>query len=363
MARLAAQENLNFFPLPLPIIEMIAREYDHIHEEAVICDPCAGEGEAVEALANALEIDQSRIVASELHSNRSQALKERLPKAMVSTETDALSCDFLRARASVLYLNPPYDGEMGHTSGRSELTFLIRATSMLRAGGQLIYVVPRKFIKNSGTAKKYLHNWYQNIGSFDFPASVRKFDECVIIGEKRRQTRNDQFPPWGMLTRPDMQACSRKIRRGEIFELRKTAYNDGELLELMDFTDAVESIQGRYGSGREQFRPPMTLGEGHIALLLAAGHLNGRIEKEGEPPHVVRGTSRKDERLKGTAKDIKKKTTKYTIEERIELVIRTVDQTGEIRDIVDTSSEHDQVPEELRKEQHDRAEVQRLCTA
>src|SRR5207249_9116368 len=39
--------------------------------------------------------------------------------------------------------------------------------------------------------------------------------------------------------------------------------------------------------------PPLPLGIGHVALLLASGHLDGVVQPEGKLPHVVRGTSRK----------------------------------------------------------------------
>ncbi len=39
--------------------------------------------------------------------------------------------------------------------------------------------------------------------------------------------------------------------------------------------------------------PPLTPGTGHVALLLASGHLDGTVAPPGESPHLVRGTSRK----------------------------------------------------------------------
>ena len=41
--------------------------------------------------------------------------------------------------------------------------------------------------------------------------------------------------------------------------------------------------------------PPLALGIGHVALLLASGHLDGVVRAEGGPPHAVRGTARKRE--------------------------------------------------------------------
>lgn len=79
--------------------------------------------------------------------------------------------------------------------------------------------------------------------------------------------------------------------------------------------------------------PPLPLGTGHVALLLASGHLNGVVQPDGQPPHVVRGTSRK----RAFVADVTEAenpdgstTTRTTISERIELVIRTVDHAGRI---------------------------------
>ncbi|MCR9292017.1 MAG: DUF6094 domain-containing protein [bacterium] len=348
MARLASQERLGFFPLPLPVVDLIAEVIQEVHEEAVICDPCAGEGEAVQALANKLGLDESRIVACELHEGRSRALKARLPTAVVTERTDFQSSAFYTGRASMLYLNPPYDHELGH-SARSEQMFLAKATTALRPGGLLAFVLPRRVLMNTGPIKLFLHNWFQNIGSFDFPKEVRKFDECVVLAQKRKKAKTDRYPPWQfpMLNMDLMWQANYKLRPGELFEFRKVAYDDQELRGLMDFEQVVEDIQRRHQQDRKQVRPPLTLGEGHVALLLAAGYLNGRIHKPGEPPHVVRGTSRKGERVKETSRTSDNKHERLVIEEKIELVIRTLDQQGNIRDIVDTSTE-DQVPEEYR---------------
>jgi len=77
--------------------------------------------------------------------------------------------------------------------------------------------------------------------------------------------------------------------------------------------------------------PPLALGIGHVALLLASGHLDGVVHPDGKLPHVVRGTSRKREFVSDvtvTDNPDGSTTTKTTISERIELVVRTVDLTG-----------------------------------
>lgn len=81
-------------------------------------------------------------------------------------------------------------------------------------------------------------------------------------------------------------------------------------------------------------QPPLALGTGHIALLLAAGHLDGVVQPDDEPPHVVRGTARKVsyvsqvEELDNTDGST---TTKTTLNEKIVLTVRAVGADGTIR--------------------------------
>lgn len=80
--------------------------------------------------------------------------------------------------------------------------------------------------------------------------------------------------------------------------------------------------------------PPLALGIGHVALLLASGHLDGVVHPEGKLPHVVRGTSRKREYVADvteTENDDGSVTKKTTIAEKIELMVRTIDLAGNIR--------------------------------
>ena len=73
----------------------------------------------------------------------------------------------------------------------------------------------------------------------------------------------------------------------------------------------------------------------------ASGHLDGVVSPEGKPPHVVRGTSRKREYVADvdeTENDDGTTTTKTTIAEKIELMVRTVDLSGNIRTFAETDA-------------------------
>jgi hypothetical protein len=88
-------------------------------------------------------------------------------------------------------------------------------------------------------------------------------------------------------------------------------------------------------------RPPLALGTGHVALLLASGYLDGVVHPEGQAPHVVRGTARKrayTADVTETVNDDGSTTTRTTIAEKIELTVRTVDLTGTLQTFLDSDA-------------------------
>ena len=90
--------------------------------------------------------------------------------------------------------------------------------------------------------------------------------------------------------------------------------------------------------------PPLALGIGHVALLLASGHLDGVVHPDGQQPHVVRGTARKREFISDITETVNEDgstTTKTTISERIDLVVRTVDLTGKLRTFMETNDQEE----------------------
>lgn len=82
----------------------------------------------------------------------------------------------------------------------------------------------------------------------------------------------------------------------------------------------------------ERPRPPLALGPGHLALLLAAGQLNGVVRGPDGSPHVVRGTATKVEELvsEETEQEGKSLVTRRKFTERIKLTVRCVLPDGKI---------------------------------
>jgi hypothetical protein len=105
-----------------------------------------------------------------------------------------------------------------------------------------------------------------------------------------------------------------------------------ELLEMLAASPLSRMLEE--GPKRKDLpRPPVPLGRGHIAMLLASGTLDGIVRPDGEPPHVVRGVARKQEVLVSAETEDNGKTVK-TVEryqEQIKLIVRTLGQDGIVR--------------------------------
>jgi len=233
MSRPESQQSLGYFPCPLEVIDRICESIQP-HPEMVVCDPCAGTGRAIEHLAQQLGVARERVIAAELDIHRSAALAERLPESRVTSCVDFLSAIYYGNSVSLMYLNPPYDNELGY-SQRMESTFLSRATNAIIPGGILVYVVPRSRVRVGGL-RQMLHNLYEQVESFDFPSQLRKYDECVVIAYKRRKPTSDSFTHFSFLKSPN-QVSVDEAKAGAPFTFRKQQYAEsakgGKMLVAM----------------------------------------------------------------------------------------------------------------------------------
>ncbi len=326
--RLEAAIKMGFYPAPVSAIELIAKKLK-VDPNAVMLDPCAGEGVAVQYLAHLVGLDESRVVAAELDEGRSITLADRLKRSSIARTTDFLSCYAPHGSASLVYLNPPFTGELGYGSDRCELTFLAKATSVLKPAGILVFIIPENQV---AVVRAYIHNHYEDCEYIRFPDDVRKYKEIAIFARLREKYLFGRHPSFSFLS----EAADTRIYAvpaGRLFEIRKQAYTDEELEKLLDYRPLLSKMVGNARRHKKLPQPPLELGNGHIALLLAAGYLDGKVEVPGEKPHVVRGTCRKTEVERD--KTVSGQDVTTISREQIELIIRTVDSTGEIQEITD----------------------------
>ena len=343
--RLEAQSKAGFYPAdPAAVAMAIAMLDDPPHDKPLaILDPCAGEGKAIGQIALHLRSRDARtlrLYAIELEEGRGHTAKEYLGNN--DPDVNVLQpCSFQGAAISpnsfsFAWVNPPFDDVIGGGS-RVEYMFLQRATQLLRPGGIIMLVLPESALRND-MPRYFLQN-YERLSVTPFPADCRPFEEVVVAGVKRQQPVDDDGSWWGFIE--DHKAPQRYRLPAAVgpHRFQKCDFTPDELKAAL-----AESPLRKFLEPPPEIplsEPPLPLASGHIALMLASGTLDGRVEFRDEEPHVVRGTAHKREYVQEESEEIKDDgtvVTKTILSEKIELCIRAVGKDGVIKTFTDGES-------------------------
>lgn len=341
--RLAAQVKGGYYPAPESAVALVASLLQApAGQPFAMLDPCAGEGAAIRQLGELLGCPPKLRYAIELDDHRADAVRAALPEGHVLAPADFFGCRASWNSFPFIWLNPPFDEAYG--GRRVEDQFLRTATDWLIPGGIMALVCPEDVIDDYSNARRHFATYYENATIMPFPEDHRRFDEVIVLGHKRRRATGNRngstgSPSWEAVATPP--GFRYQIPPGigpKLFQ--KTEPTEAELQRML----ATSPLRSHMKSPPQRAlpSPPLPLGTGHIALLLASGHLDGLVQAEGKLPHVVRGTSRKHafvSDVTDTENDDGSTTTKTTISERIELVIRTVDARGRIETFGDAETD------------------------
>jgi hypothetical protein len=279
--------------------------------------------------------------AIELDDSRAQALKNALPDAHVLAPANFFGCRASRNSFSFIWLNPPFDHAYG--GHRVEEQFLQQATEWLMPGGVLALVCPEDVVDEYSDALQHFATYYENCQIVPFPDAQRPFKEVVVFGHKRARPHAGHWHPWEAAQAPADFVYQIPAGAGpRIFQ--KVEPTEKELQYML----AQSPLRSHLDTPKpfSILSPPLALGIGHIALLLASGHLNGVVHPDGKP-HIVRGSSRKREYVSEVAHIANADgttSTRTTISERIELVVRTADASGRLQTFLETHSENEEEP-------------------
>ncbi|MFN4259524.1 MAG: DUF6094 domain-containing protein [Gemmataceae bacterium] len=338
--RLAAQLKGGFYPAHEKAVDLAASFLQApVGEKFAILDPCAGEGTAIRQLGEMLDCPQSMIHAIELDDSRAEVVHTALPDAHVLAPADIFGCRVSCGNFSFIWLNPPFDYSYG--GRRVEEQFLWKATEWLRPGGVMALVCPEDVVEEYSDARLHFGRYYENVTVVPFPEPHRPFNEVLVFGHKRTRPEIDRTKDWKAWD---------SVQAPKGFRYHIPPSNGPRWFQKIQPTEP-ELERMLIGSPLRSYlnsppvapvpSPPLPLGIGHVALLLASGHLDGIVHPQGKLPHVVRGTSRKHSFVSDvtdTENEDGSTTTRTTISERIELVIRTVDGKGRIRTFSETEA-------------------------
>jgi len=202
---------------------------------------------------------------------------------------------------SLLYLNPPYDFEIGETNKqRLELAFLEHTYRWLKPGGVLVFVIPQPQLR---VCARILSEHFADLAVYRLsdPASVQ-YKQVAVFGVRRRRHQHlrdsallDSVRWLEMLvTKPDLEALGHSSpTRYEVPESGPvTLTNAGIPLDevedlLPDSAAYRQASRVLLPKQRDVHGRPLTpLHGGHVGLLCTAGMLNGMFG-EGEDRHIA----------------------------------------------------------------------------
>ncbi|MBY0513164.1 MAG: hypothetical protein K2P78_04540 [Gemmataceae bacterium] len=335
--RLAAQVKGGYYPCHPDVVKLLAARI--AYSDGAIVDPCAGEGEAVESLAQALGCPPEKVYLIELERERAEKCRQRLPAAHVLGPCSCFETRVTSGAFSVAWVNPPFDTNVH--GGRAEAEFVKRATELLAPGGLIVLVIPAQYVGRLDDSEipRLLLERYEQLGAMVFPKEHRPFNEVAIIGKKRRKAAVlEQCPDWlgAVKVAADIRECpfawEAPALSGVPAHFEKAGLTEEELVEAVASSPLWNLTKAP--PRKPVVRPPLPLSKGHVALLLASGQLDGVVHQPGEAPHVVRGTARKVACEPDVTTEVLESgavKTVTTIKERIQLVIRAVGPDGNIR--------------------------------
>jgi len=283
----------------------------------VLVDPCAGEGEAIHELAGRwfppTATASCQIYGIELEAGRYAKLLARLGFAH-AFHGDAFSfairgADAPGMGASLLFLNPPYDVDRIHR--RLEQRFLARWTDCLAPGaGLLVLLVPHYALAASA---EHLSRHFQDARAWRFPgAHFDSYRQCCLVARRRAVAApaNDllrhRIERWAAdaSEMPELETLARplyQIRLGfPQLHLEATRLDVARLLAGFEpwrdspLVAAHRTVGEMIGAKHPVALPPRAA---HIALVLAAGLLNGKqitANHPGLPSLLIKGWLRRE---------------------------------------------------------------------
>ena len=329
--RIQGRLKLGYYPLPGSEAQRMRRFMRFAAEQCQALDPCSGTGAALKAIT---ADSSARTHGIELDTYRAAEAREVFDEVIQGSafDTHAPVESF-----SLLYLNPPYDFEIGEGKNkRMERLFLEYVARWLKPGGVLVFVLPYDRVYDCrGTLTTQFRDkaiyrltaqesiTYKQVVLFGVSRSrqerERMTDRAVNEGNWKLQqlTRSYKAIP-ALPDEPDRQYAvppappARLEYRGLPLDL---------IEDLLDTSPAWRQAQRITHAPKTEFygRPLTPLHKGHVGLLCTSGLLNGvfgsawdrhvaywesvkvvdRIEEEGERADttVVREKERFSQRL------------------------------------------------------------------
>ncbi|MEA2115159.1 MAG: DUF6094 domain-containing protein [Thermodesulfobacteriota bacterium] len=310
MARLGSQAKAGFYPTPDTVCELLKSKIT-FEDGALLLDPCCGKGKTLSRLAYG--VPNITTYGIELDHQRAHEARSRLTKVLWG---DALTEMQISPHAfGLLYLNPPYDAGIsdGTKSQRLEAQFLRRYLGTLQQGGYLVLVIPYYILKHCA---KPLARYFK-VQVLGFPEDeFQAFRQCIVFGRKKLLVPKEEaqqtqahledladMEPDEFMEDVETLECIAPVSitvpapSKPLTTFRARNIDPLEAIPLVRKAGIVKNVLEELTPRKNnEIRPLTPLENGHLALMLAGGYMNGAIEKDGRQL-VIKGVVHKSEKI------------------------------------------------------------------
>ncbi len=287
--RLAGQAKMGHYPTPDVVALRIGRALTRAGGGVIrTLDPCCGEGTALVLATEDLGEPVERY-GIELNQERAAAAKEKLTRVL---RADLRSTRIANGAFGLVYLNPPYDfsvrTQLDEAAERLELHFLQASLRYLQPQGILVYLIPERRLESRIASLLAYH--LEDIQVFRFPGDTYEaFKQIVLFGVRKATPYRDEevlhhLQAIGRLP-PDLpERLPAPYRVPVAPQTRSLLFQNldvdpEDLLQEIEAYGLIGSVMERLHSATtaHRLRPLMPLRRGHLALVLASGHLNNEL--------------------------------------------------------------------------------------
>jgi len=293
--RLEARLKLGFYPLPVEHGPSIRARLAFPPKEtpAAVLDPCVGAGAALKAIT---KNSGSLLYGVELDANRAATAKT----AGISTiQGNVFDVRCRVERLSLLYLNPPYDFEIGPVANkRMEKLFLGHTYAWLKPKGILVMVIPGKAIEE---VLDTLVTRFTDVGVYRMMGiEAEKYDQFAIFAVRHNNTAKDAdtirahvrrmaYNRYNVLPLTTEADCVYKVPVGGEVVLTYSGIPLDEVEDRLIQSGAWANVVPMLLPRKEVTggRPITPLHGGHVGLLATAGMINGVFGSD-EEKHIAR---------------------------------------------------------------------------
>jgi hypothetical protein len=281
---------LGYYPLPhaegLRLRKLLVFE-----DGASAMDPCAGTGAALHQLTLGADVDKHGVESDAGRAAQSAA------SGITTIHGNLFDTIGKSESFSFLYLNPPYDSEIGSTDNkRMEYLFLEHTFRWLVEGGVLLMVVPQERLDSAIPLLAGNFTGLRILRLTD--PEAERFDQVALFGVRKR-IRGEHYDrnrsqlvemvwrnPMPVLSGaetpysvPPAQAVPLVYRGLPLDQIEDLVPASAAWRQVAPFLLPKEEVHGG--------RPITPLHAGHVGLLRTAGLLNG-VFGQGNDRHIAR---------------------------------------------------------------------------